>query len=75
MAESVDRAPGKPSPAKRRRFQMFKKAYPEKWPFVTVNKEGDACMNSEVCSTVVKWLNWRTVECDQQMAFSAARNR
>ena len=41
MAESVDCAPAKPSPAKRRRFQTFKKAYHKKWPFVTVDEEGD----------------------------------
>ena len=30
MAEPIERAPAKPSPAKRRRFQMFKKVYREK---------------------------------------------
>ena len=54
MTESIDRAPAKLSPAERRRFQTFKKAYHEKWPFVTVDKAGDTCMNSEVRSTVVK---------------------
>ena len=54
MTESIDRAPAKLSPAERRRFQTFKKAYHEKWPFVTVDKEGDTCVNSEVRSTVVK---------------------
>ena len=54
MAESIDHAPAKLFPAKKRCFQTFKKAYHEKWPFITVNKEGDACMNPEVCSTVVK---------------------
>ena len=54
MAESIDRASAKPSPAKRRRFQTFKKAYYEKWPFVTVDEESDTCVNSEVRSTVVK---------------------
>ena len=54
MDESIDRAPAKPSPAKRRRFQMFKKAYHEKWPFVSVDEEGDTCVNSEVRSSVVK---------------------
>ena len=54
MAESIDCAPAKPSPAKRRRFQMVKKAYHEKRPFVIVDEEGDTCVNSEVRSTVVK---------------------
>ena len=54
MAESIDGAPAKPSPAKRRHFQMFKKAYHEKWPYVTIDKEGDTCMKSKVRSTVVK---------------------
>ena len=53
MAESIDHVPAKPSPVKRRRFQTFKKAYHEKWPFITVDKEDDTCVNSEVCSTVV----------------------
>ena len=53
MAESVDGVPAKPSPVKRRRFQTFKKAYHEKWPFITVDKEDDTCVNSEVCGTVV----------------------
>ena len=72
MAESIDHAPAKPSPVKRRRFQTFKKAYHEKWPFVTIDEEGDTCVNSEVHSSVVKWLDWWTVERDQQTAFSAA---
>ena len=54
MAESIDHAPAKPSPAKRRRFQTFKKAYHEKWPLVTVDEEGDACVDSEVRSSFVK---------------------
>ena len=74
MAESIDHAPAKPSPVKRRRFQRFKKVYHERWPFVMIDEEGDTCANSEVCSTVVIRLNWRTVEHDQQTAFSAARN-
>ena len=41
MAESIDRAPVELSPAKRRHFQTFKKTYHEKWPFVTVDEEGD----------------------------------
>ena len=36
MAKSIDHAPAKPSPAKRRGFQTFKKAYHEEWPSVTV---------------------------------------
>ena len=32
---------------------MFKKAYHEKRPFVTIDGKDDACVNSEVCSTVV----------------------
>ena len=48
MAESIDRAPVKPSPAKRRRFQTFKKAIYEKWPLVTIDEKGDTYVNSEV---------------------------
>ena len=66
MAKSIDRAPSKPSPAKRRRFQMFKKAFHEKWPFITIDGKGDTCVNSEVRSTFVKWLDWRPVECNRQ---------
>ena len=75
MAESIDCAPAKPSPPKRRCFQMFKKVHHEKWSFATIDKKGDTCMNSQVHSSAVKWLNWWTVECDRQTAFSAARNR
>ena len=39
MAESIDRAPAKPSPAKRRRFQTFEKACHEKWPLVAINEK------------------------------------
>ena len=53
MAKSIDCTPVKPTPAKRRRFQTFKKAYHEKWPFITVDEEGDTCVNSEVHSSVV----------------------
>ena len=45
---------------RRRCFQTFKKAYHEKLPFITVDEKGDTCMNSEVCNTVVKWLDWPT---------------
>ena len=75
MAESIDHAPAKPSPVKRRHFQTLKKAYHEKWPFITTDEKGDTCMNSEVHSTVVIWLDWQTVECDRQTVFSAAWNR
>ena len=51
----------KPSLVKRRRFQMFKKAYHEKWPCITVDEKSYTCVNSEVCSTVVKWLDWLTL--------------
>ena len=54
MAESIDHAPAKPSPAKRRQFQTFKKASHEKWPFVTVDKIGDTFVNFEVPSAVVQ---------------------
>ena len=54
MAESLDHAPAKPSSAKTRRFQMFRKAFHEKWPFITVDEKGDTGMNSEVSSAVVK---------------------
>ena len=66
MAETVDQAPAKPSPAKRRGFQTFSKASHEKWPFVTIDEKGDTCVNSEVRSTVVTWLDWQTVEHDWQ---------
>ena len=54
MAKSIDRTLAKPSPAKRRCFQMFKKAYREKWPFITIDEKRDTFVNSEVRSTVVK---------------------
>ena len=54
MAESIDHAPAKPSPAKRRCFQTFKKVHHEKWPFAMVDEKGDTCVNSEVCSSVIK---------------------
>ena len=54
MAESIDCTPAKPSPVKRRRFQVFKKAYHESGLIVTMDKKGDTCMNSEVHSTVAK---------------------
>ena len=54
MSESIDCAPGKPSPVKRRCFQTFKKAYHEKWSFATVDEKGDTCVNFVVCSSVVK---------------------
>ena len=41
MAEAIDRVPGTLSPAKRRHFQRFKKAYHKKWPFVTTDEKGD----------------------------------
>ena len=68
MAESIDCTPSKPSPAKKRHFQTFEKACHEKWPSVIIDEKGDTCMDSEVCSTVVKWLDWLTVEHDQQTA-------
>ena len=74
VAESIDRAPAKPFPAKRRCFQTFKKVHHKKWSFATVDEKGDNCMNSAVHSSVVKWLNWWTVKLDRQTAFSAARN-
>ena len=54
MAESTDHATAKRSSMKRRHFQMVKNASHEKWPFVTIDKKGDTCVNSEVCSSVVK---------------------
>ena len=54
MAESIDRAPAKPSLTKRRCFQTFKKVHYEKWSFTTVYEKGDTCMNSEVGNSVVK---------------------
>ena len=44
MAESNDRAPAKPSPAKSRRFQTFEKACHEKWSLVTIHEKGDTCV-------------------------------
>ena len=70
MAEFIDRTPAKPSPAKRRGFQTFKKVHHEKWCFVTVDEKGNTWVNSEVCSSVVKWLYWWTFGHDQQTAFS-----
>ena len=54
MAESIDYAPAKPSPAKRRCFQTLKKASCEKWPSITVDENDDTCVNSEVPFAVVK---------------------
>ena len=54
MAESIGRAPGKPSPVKRRRFQKFKQVHHEKWSFATVDEKGDTCVNSEDRSGGVK---------------------
>ena len=44
----------------------WKKGYYEKWPSVNVNEKGDTCMNPEVRSTGVKWLDWCTVQRDRQ---------
>ena len=46
MVESIDHAPSEKD--------TFKKAYHEKWPFVTVDKKSDTCVNSEVCCSLVK---------------------
>ena len=54
MAESFDRTPAKPSLAKRRRFQTFKKVHHEKRSLATVDEKDDTCVNSEVRSSVVK---------------------
>ena len=66
MAESIDRATAKPPLAKRRHFQMFEKACNEKWPLVTIDEKGDTSVNvnseARSRSTVVKWLDWWTVE-------------
>ena len=75
MAESIGCAAVKPSPLKRRRFQTFKKVYHKEWSFVTIDEKGDTCVNSEVCSNVVKLLDWCPVERVQQTAFSAVQNR
>ena len=47
MAESIDRAPAKPSPAKRRCFQTFKKVHHEKWSFASIDEKGDPGVNSD----------------------------
>ena len=75
MAKCIDRAPAKPSSARRRCVQIFNKMYHQKWPFIFIDGKGDTFVNTEVCSTVVKLLDWRTVECDCQTVFSAVRNR
>ena len=53
MAESFDRAPAKPSLAKRC-FQTFKKVHHDEWSLATVDEKGDTCVNSGVRGTVVK---------------------
>ena len=37
MAVSIDHAPTKPSPVKRKHFQMFKKVHHEEWSFTTID--------------------------------------
>ena len=59
------------SPAKKRCFQMFSKAYHEKWPFVAIDEKDDTWVNSEVHSQL---LDWQTAEHDRQTAFSAVQN-
>ena len=54
MAESIDRAPAKPSPVKMRCFKLFKNVHHEKWSFATIDKNGDTCVNFEICSSVLK---------------------
>ena len=78
-AGSADCTSAKLSPAKKRHFQTFKKEYHVKWPafiiVMIVDEKGcNTCMNSEVCSTVLKWLDWPTGELDWQMAFLSAQN-
>ena len=73
MVKSIDRAPAKSPPAKRRRFQMFMKASHEKWPFITIDEKGDTYLNSAVRSAVVKWLDWQTVVHDRQKQHSQLR--
>ena len=68
MGQPVDHKPATLSPTKRRHFQMFKRAYHEKWPLVTINEKGDTCTNSIVHSTVVKRLDRWTVKCGRQTA-------
>ena len=68
MGQPVDHKPATLSPTKRRHFQMFKRAYHEKWPLVTINEKGDTCTNSIVHSTVVKRLDRWTVKCGWQTA-------
>ena len=73
MAEPIDRTHAKRCLERSRSFQTFKKAYDEKWPLVTVDEKGDTCVNSKVCSTVVKRLDWRTVVRDWQTAYQLCR--
>ena len=74
MAESISCTPAKLSLAKRRHFQTLKKAYHKKWPFVTTDEKDDTCVKFKICSSIVKWLDWWTVEHDQQTVFSATQN-
>ena len=54
MVRPTDCAPAKVFPVKKRDFLKFKKEHLETWPFIAVDQKDDACVNSQVCSTVVK---------------------
>ena len=55
MVRPTDCAPAKVFPVKKRDFWKFKKEHLETWPFIAIDQKDDACVNSQVCSTVVKW--------------------
>ena len=56
MAEYIDHTPAKSSPAKRRRFQMFKKTYYEKWPFITLTRKVTLVWTLKF--TLLLWYDW-----------------
>ena len=72
MVESIDHAPAKLSPAKRRCFQTFKKASHEKWPFVIIDEKGDTCMKFPL----LLWNGWTGGQWAwlARTAFSAVQN-
>ena len=52
---------------------MFMKASRERWPFITIDKKGDICVNSEICShEMIELADSRAWWA--KTAFSAAQN-